>query len=67
MIIIGRKKKQMTIPEIIDNICALEAYEEFLEKELHYNYHPFKRKEYRNALTNTRRQLTEFRLLLNNA
>lgn len=57
----------MTIPEIIDNICALEAYEEFLEKELNYNYHPFKRKEYRNALTNTRRQLTEFKLLLNNA
>ena len=57
----------MTIPEIIDDICALEAYEEFLEKELHYNYHPFKRKEYRNALTNTRRQLTEFKLLLNNA
>ena len=57
----------MTIPEIIDNICALEAYEEFLEKELHYNYYPFKRKEYRNALTNTRRQLTEFKLLLNNA
>ena len=60
----GRRSKQMTIPEIIDKICALEAYEEWLEDQIQKDIFPFKRKEYRNNLVSVRRQLTEYRTML---
>ena len=61
----ARKKKELSIPEVIDKICALEAYEEWLEDQIQKDLFPFKRKEYRNNLISTRKQLTVYKCILN--
>ena len=58
---------KMTIPEIIDGICELEGYIEYLEDLLKNNWNPFTRKQTHNELISSKKKLTRLNNMLNAA
>lgn len=56
--------KSMKLPDILDAICELEAFEEYLEDKLKHNFNPFARKTDQNNLYETRKKLVKLHELL---
>lgn len=62
----ARKSKQKTIPQIIDNICEMEAYIEYLEDKLK-NHWSYDRNKDRNQLIFANMRLKKLKLELDKA
>ena len=62
----ARKSKKKTIPQIIDSICEMEAYIEYLEDRLK-NHWSYDRKQDKAQLSSARLKLSRLRIQLNEA
>lgn len=56
--------KNTSLLKLIDKICELEAYEEYLEDKVHFKKNPFTIKTDRNNLYETRKKLKKYRAVL---
>lgn len=56
--------KNTSLPKLIDKICELEAYEEYLEDKIQFKRNTFTIKTDRNNLYETRKKLKKYRAVL---